>query len=360
MPTLPLELVDDLAGDRLQPLTPRAAALRHLGVSLLAAGLAACGGGDPSTAVAPDYTLLFADAAPGCTPQPPTAPLTVPPGSDHLTLCWGAMGWNEPTRHDAALQQNLDFYPARQASAPLIVWAHPNGMDKTLPLHSALRDALLPAALQAGYAFASVEFRHPVVNAPTTPHSPVPHTDLADALVYLAAHAQTLGIDARNIFLVGQSRGTLGVWTAMQANAPAAWPRVRAVFGVNAQTSYDGNDFAQWFLVEPDRAEFLTEFQRRNPNAERYGSAVRDVTPAAPPVHLRYDAPVVPRQLTLAEMGEHDALHYPNFGPALCEAYARARLPVGTCGYEANEKYKDRPDRAFAGYVQYFDRYRVP
>lgn len=344
------------------PLTPRAAALRHLGVTLLAAGLAACGGGDPGTPLALPLTLSADAAAVGCTPEPPASPLTVPAGSDHITLCWGPVGWNEPTRGDAALQQNLDFYPppAQAAPAPLIVWAHPNGMDKTLPPNSAMRAALLPAALQAGYAFASVEFRHPVVNAPATPDSPVPHTDLADALVYLAAHAQTLGIDARNIFLVGQSRGTLGVWTAMQANAPTTWPRVRAVFGVNAQTSYQGNDFAQWFLVEPDRAEFLAEFNRRNPNAERYGSAVRDVTLAAPPVHLRYDAPVIPRQLTLAEMGTQDPVHYPDFGPVLCEAYARAGLPAGTCSYEADKKYKDRPDRAFEGYVQYFDRYRIP
>ncbi|WP_010458736.1 alpha/beta hydrolase [Acidovorax radicis] len=339
-----------------------ATTLCRLIATTLALGLAACGGADNdgsfATAAAPlAHKQAQTEAPPGCTPTAP-ATRTLSPDKDHDTLCWGNVGWNEPTLDGAALQQNLDFYPATGSAsattAPLIVWAHPNGRTKALD--ATLRDTLLKPALLGGYAFASLEFRHPVVNAPTQPNSPVPHTDIAQALNYLVAHASALQVDPRNIFLVGQSRGTLGVWTALQPHLTS--PRVRAVFGVNAQTSYDGNDFAQWFLVEPARDDFLRAFNRKNPNADRYGSAVRDVTRNAPAVHLRYDSPVVGRQLTLAEMQQQDALHYPDFGPALCKAYTQAQAKA--CSYDADSRYHDRPDLAYEGYVRFFDRHRAP
>jgi hypothetical protein len=156
---------------------------------------------------------------------------------------------------------------------------------------------------------------------------------------------------------VGQSRGTLGVWTALQPANIA--PPVRAVFAVNAQTSYRGEDFAQWFLVPSARKPFLQDFYDRNPNADRYGSAVRDVTRDAPAVHLRYDSPVVGQPLTLEQMRQHDALHFPDFGPKLCEAYAAAQAGA-SCSYVADARLHNRPARAYDGYVQFFDRHRMP
>ena len=338
------------------PAVPRPART-HMAWLLAAALLAACGGGgndDNGTAAATALGPFSTASAPGCQPDAPRAA----PAQDFITLCWGAEGWHEPTLDDKALQQNLDFYPApaQSAAAPLIVWAHPNGMSKELPEGSALRRALLPPARDAGYAFASLEFRHPVTNASPEPGGPVPHTDIAQALSYLVTHAQALRIDPRNIFLVGQSRGTLGVWTAMQPDSTS--PPVRAVFAVNAQTSYRGEDFAQWFLVQPHRELFLQTFHSRNPNADRYGSAVRDVTRQAPPIQLRYDSPVVGRPLTLTQMQQQDALHYPDFGPALCNAYAAAQA-TASCSYVADARLHDHPALAYEGYVQFFDRHRA-
>ena len=333
---------------------PRPARI-HMALLLSAALLTACGGGGNDGS---SVTATSAAIAPGCQPDSPRAPLAPPPGQDFVTLCWGTEGWHEPTLDDRALQQNLDFYPApaQSAAAPLIVWAHPNGMSKELPEGSALRQALLPPARNAGYAFASLEFRHPVTNASLEPGGPVPHPDIAQALTYLVTHAQALRIDPHNIFLVGQSRGTLGVWTAMQPVTTS--PPVRAVFAVNAQTSYRGEDFAQWFLVPSARKPFLHEFHSRNVNADRYGSAVRDVTRQAPPIQLRYDSPVVGHPLTLAQMRQQDALHYPDFGPALCYAYAAAQAPA-SCTYVADARLHDHPALAYKGYVHFFDQHRI-
>ena len=103
---------------------------------------------------------------------------------------------------------------------------------------------------------------------------------------------------------------------------------------------------------------FLQTFHGRNPNADRYGSAVRDVTRQAPPIQLRYDSPVVGRPLTLTQMQQQDALHYPDFGPALCNAYAAAQA-TASCSYVADARLHDHPALAYEGYVQFFDRHRA-
>lgn len=354
-------------GSNMTPILPTrpAVLLRCLGLTILIVAASGCGD-NPQTA--DDKAALQSKSAgepgtaqpPGCTPAPPDAILPSQRESGYTTLCWGTVGWREPTLNGKALQQQLDVYPARIASsagAPLVVWAHPNGMSKTITPGDPYHEALVRPALEAGYAFASVEFRHPVVNAPSEPDQPVPHTDLGEALNYLTAHAQALNIDPKNIFLAGQSRGTLGVWTAMQTKAPAPWPKVRAVFGYNAQTSYDGNEFAEWFLVESDRAKFLKAFNEQNPNAERYGSAVRDVSADAPPVQLRYSEPVVEGLISLKDLRQHDPLHYPNFGRVLCEAYARAQAPEGNCQYMADARINSVA-RGFYGYISFFNHHR--
>ena len=303
-------------------------------------------------------------------------PVALPSGAQGPDLCYGKETWQEPTLHNAWIKQNFDFYRAPSTTpVPLIIWAHPNGMSKALTPGTHMYEALVVPALRAGYSFASIEFRHPVVNEdlPNGPNDPgVPHYDVARALQFIRANADALGIDKRNVFFVGQSRGTLTIWTALQddmarpnSNDPVAREstRVNAVYGVKAQTSYDGTEFANLFIVKADRPAFIADFNAEHPHYAQFGSAIRSVTAGAdpdPPVRLIYDAPVVPRRVTYAEMLLMDSIHYPNFGPALCQAYTVAFGNSAHCTYDANARYKDDPIAAYAGYIDFFDQHRVP
>lgn len=305
--------------------------------------------------------------AAGCVPVD-----LVPPVDGH-DICYGTASWSEPTLGGAQLVQTFDLIrPAASASSvplPLVVWAHPNGMSKALPVSSAMYKALVPPALAAGFAFASIEFRHPVVNEEPLTQDPVPHLDIARALQFIRANARALGVDPRNIFVVGQSRGTLALWTAVQddmANPNSAdrieqqSTRVNAAWMANAQTTYDGHEFADLFVVPRDRPAFEAIFDREHPKHGQFGSAIKSVNAGAqadPPVVLRYDSAVVPRLLTLEELAGYDIVHYPNFGVALCSAYQVAFGSSSRCTYKADPVYKDNPQAAFQGYVSFFQRY---
>ena len=97
--------------------------------------------------------------------------------------------------------QVVDFWPAAQAGAPLVVFVHGGGWkrgDKQM-----MRGSPKPAHWQAqGYAVASVNYR--LVPAATVEQQAA---DVAAAVALLQARAQVLGIDGGRIALVGHSAG---------------------------------------------------------------------------------------------------------------------------------------------------------
>jgi len=303
-------------------------------------------------------------------------PAKLPMGAKGPGLCYGAEVWLEPTLGGRTLEQQFDFYRTPStAPTPLIVWAHPNGMSKALAEDSPMYQALVVPALRAGFSFASVEFRHPVTNdaLPNSDTDPrVPHFDLAYALQFIRGNADALNIDKRNVFFVGQSRGSLAVWTALQDDMrdpdspdPIARQstRVNAVYAVNAQTTYSGAEFANRFLIAGDRAKFIAAFNQQHPKHDQFGSAIGSVNAgvkADPPVRLIYDSPEVGRLLSLEEMSKRDPIHYPDFGPALCRAYAKAFGSSAHCTYDADTRYEADAIAAYAGYVDFFKRYIRP
>lgn len=304
----------------------------------------------------------------GCRPASLTGPV------EQGEVCYGPAAWREPTLGGKVLLQTFDFYPAvraRPQGAPLIVWAHPNGSTKALPVSSDLFKALVAPALASGFAFASVEYRHPVVNEYARPDGVVPHRDLARALQFMRANSAALGIDPANVFLVGQSRGSLALWTALQDDmADPDSPhlvarqstRVNAVFALNAQTTYDGNEFAALFIVPRDRALFVEAFNQRHRRHDQFGSAIRSAEAGGrnnPPVMLRHDSLPHAGLLTLEELARVDALHYANFGVALCAAYARADRHRQRCRMEFDPAYAGNPQVAFGGYVDFFKRHLI-
>ena len=302
-----------------------------------------------------------AQAQSGCTP------VALTPGTSSKDICYGTATWREPTLGGVWLQQRFDFYRAPGASgttlAPLIVWAHPNGSSKSIAPGSGADNLLLKPALAAGFSFASVEFRHPVVNeneadSPTNPG--VPHYDLARALQFIRANASALGIDRRNVFVVGGSRGTLSLWTVLQNDMaiptspdPVARQstRANAVFAYNAQTTYDGREFADLFLVEADRAAFKANWQSLHPKYAQFGSAIQSATADDPPVMLRYDQFFIRRLVTLQELATVDYVHYPNYGLAICAAYRTAGIG-GRCTVEADPRFAGMA--GYSGYVDFF------
>lgn len=313
--------------------------------------------------------VAFATAsqALACTPVP------LPAGAQGSDLCWGAATWKEPTLGGRVLEQNFDFYraPETPLPAPLIIWAHPNGMSKKLTPGAANYQALVAPALASGFSFASIEFRHPVTNeveadSPSNPD--VPHRDIARALQFIRANAAALGIDKRNVFFAGGSRGTLTLWTALQddmaiPDSPDPVARqstlVNAVFGVNPQTTYDGLEFADLFLVPEDHLVAKTAWRLEHPKYAQFGSALRTVT-ASPhanlPVMLRYDHPFVRRLITLNELEGMVEVHYPDFGLALCAAYQQAYGASSRCTAVADPIYATTAN-AYAGYVDFFKHY---
>jgi acetyl esterase/lipase len=304
-----------------------------------------------------------AQAQSGCTPTAVTA------GTPDKDICYGPAAWREPTLGGTWQQQRFDVYrvpgSSADAPAPLIVWAHPNGSSKAIPPGSTAEAVLLKPALAAGFSFASVEFRHPVANrneadSPTNPG--VPHYDLARALQFIRANAAALGIDRRNVFVVGGSRGTLSLWTVLQDDMaiptspdPVARQstRANAAFAYNAQTTYDGREFADLFLVEADRAAFKASWQAQHPKYAQYGSAIQSVTADDPPVKLRYDQAFIGRLVTQQELASVDYVHYPDYGLALCAAYQLAVGHGGRCTAEGDPRFATMAE-GYRGYVDFF------
>ncbi|MDG9923348.1 MULTISPECIES: alpha/beta hydrolase fold domain-containing protein [unclassified Pseudomonas] len=302
---------------------------------------------------------VLSPAALACTPQP----LTAEPAGDTVrrNLCYGEATWNEPTLEgEPLLEQVFDYFPLAGATpAPLVIWAHPNGKTKWLKPGSEAYLALVQQAHDQGFAFVSLEFRHPVSNEDIVP---VPHRDIAQAIQFIRANAEALGVDPDNLFLVGQSRGSLGLWTALQNDMADPGSddqllqqstRVNAVFAYQGQTTYDGREFADLFLIEADRRAAKAKWKKDHPQYALFGSAIRSVGDDDPPVLLRYAHPFVGRPLSAREMARQDSLHYPDMGPALCAAYAQAFGDNRHCSAQDNVP----AGQAFDGYAQFFRQY---
>ena len=126
----------------------------------------------------------------------------------------GATATKQYAVHDGvdANLNSLDIYlpPAGEdddcTGRPLVVWVHGGGWhegDKTDDIGDKVR-----LFTGAGYAFASVNYRlTDVTLEPPAPQYPVHDQDTADAVAWLVAHADALGVDAHQIALLGHSAG---------------------------------------------------------------------------------------------------------------------------------------------------------
>ena len=335
-------------------------------------------------------------AAPGCTPLISSAGLVrrlVDLGTDLVMLqdvCYAdGLRWHEADPQDGrrnnTLHQRFDIYRPKRApltqALPLVIWAHPNGQTEQLD-PARVKELVAPAA-HAGFAFMSIEFRHPVASQPATPDPTlqtrldVPHTDIARAVQWARTHAQQLGIDPDNVFLLGQSRGSLAVLTALMPDQRddghgtafrRASSRVNAVFAVQAQTSYDHARVRDTFVAPQDWPRFddpvLGYPWFRDP-----GSALDEVSADDPPVMLRYErSPTDPQRVVPLSLKDADGtcpkrpdvpgcfdVHHPNFGLALQQSFDRQQMPEGRLLVQ----YGVPTARYFEGYVCFFAAHLV-
>jgi len=227
----------------------------------------------PADLETPDYSetdLLVSDVS------RPWAQMTTPPYCiDHpnaLTV-WEE-GANKQLARRAIFQRPKY---SRSIKLPLIIWAHPMGSTDAIDTGpDSVSSLLSEPALQNGFAFMSIETRHPTASrvneaAPPAPPnqlqdgaSPSPFcaydsTDIAIAIQWARLHASQMMIDRNNIFVVGQSRGSLAVLTAFMKDQKdntkdpltdfrAHSSKPNAVFAAQAQVTYRPDQTKQVFL----------------------------------------------------------------------------------------------------------------
>jgi acetyl esterase/lipase len=290
-------------------------------------------------------------------------PVRLKDGAHGARLCWGDQTWFSKGPHPVLREQTFDFYPsAAGPQAPLIVYFHPDGTTSHIAPGSGADLQILQPALQAGYAFATVEYRHPVDDddVPNTPDDPrVPHWDAARATQFLRANAGALGFDRRQVFFVGHSRGALSIWTALQPDMadpqspdPVAREstRVLALFEYQGATTYRDREFAQLFVVRRDRAELESGFETDHPLWPQFGSAIDSADATSPPIEMRYRDDYPGHPISLGKIQTKYSMdHYPGQGPALCEAYARRQAAA-----DCIVRMRVPTEHAFDAYLDFF------
>lgn len=97
--------------------------------------------------------------------------------------------------------QRLDFWKAKKANAPLVIFVHGGGWKRG-DKRNATGQFKAPHYLDQGYAFASINYR-------LVPQATVEQqaTDVASTVAHFRNNARTLGIDPKRIVLMGHSAG---------------------------------------------------------------------------------------------------------------------------------------------------------
>lgn len=352
-----------------------------------------------------------------------------------VKLCYGTyLKWDEQAfgkTSDVTLDRRFEMFrpgtiPLRQ-KVPLIIFAHPNGGTERMEgkgtgNYPDLTGKVIPA-ISNGFAFMSIEFRHPrgstPYKAPAPPPPPesgrdeysIPNTDIATAIQWARSRADDLGIDADNIFLLGQSRGSLGVLTALMPDQIVTGTgyqsyqyfssKPRAAFAAQAQTTYKHNQLRDLFLMPYASASanaaisalslefpscldgqptfnYACYFDKEDPIFDISGSALNELDNNDPPVWLRYErSPTDPMKQVITPIGMGVGLagedqrkglcyepgvpgcfdvHHPNFGLALRLRYLQLPAKAGRSAY-VFVQYADGTNVDYAS-SHFYDNYQ--
>lgn len=205
----------------------------------------------PVQGLVPDYSLVDAMVTEGAPTDGKIYPDPLCVGSKSAAQPLEPLTWKE-VRPKRQPDQTRDITVARRVwfakpahstelVLPLIIWTHPSGDTDVLEPGSDAREKVATEAVRHGYAFMSLQYRHPIAsqkwyappaeppNQNTDGSEPpagmmYPSTDIAEAVQWARYNYVRLGIDRDNIFLVGQSRGSLNVLTALMGDQKKAPP----------------------------------------------------------------------------------------------------------------------------------------
>jgi hypothetical protein len=290
--------------------------------------------------------VQVASAAPACqalTGVPTYSPMPAPFDTIQRVqnLCYAdGLHWDEAQYtggSDVTLWQTSEYYRPRglgpRRAMPLILWAHPNGGSQEMfkDASPTLMNKLVVPALTNGFAFLSIEFRHPRASVPVVPvydanhQIDIPNTDIAQAVQWVREHATELGVVPADIYLVGRSRGSLALLTAFMRNQHQKGStdfrrqssRPRAVFAVQAQTTYQHDELRDDFVMlhstdpfgwpagqPPAIFDYHAYLDQVDLPFKAPGSALQAWDASDPPVWLRYErTPPAPDQATVVPVG---------------------------------------------------------
>lgn len=240
---------------------------------------------------------------------------------------WGSATWAEPGL--GTLAQVVDIWlPSGTAPTdgwPMVVHFHANGGTRVINSGSSLDTWLVQPALAAGYAVASVEFRHPVVQAAIG----APHTDTGLAIQYLRSLHLALNLDRSKFHALARSRGSLALWQSLQSDMADAEATtyagrqsslLKSLWTVQAQIFYSTTAFANAYIVAGDRAAVITA----NPDNAAWRNAYDAVSSAStlPNVAMTHELPWYGVQVSKATMdADGSQIHFPDAGRLMRDAY---------------------------------------
>ncbi len=166
--------------------------------------------------------------------------------------------------------QKLDFWKAKTANAPLVIFVHGGGWKRG-DKNNATGSSKAPHYLEQGYAFASINYR-------LVPEATVEQqaADVASSIAYLREHAQRLGIDPKRVVLMGHSAGAhlsalvgtdpqylRGVGLDVSALSGVI-PLDGAAYDVPAQMTdgarFMSDTYSQAFGIDPNRQRALSPY----------------------------------------------------------------------------------------------------
>lgn len=255
--------------------------------------------------------------------------------------CFGVGEWPEPLLGNAILQPVVTIYMPN-ATAPvggygLILRTHANGATHEITEGTgSLWQYLVDPALAGKYAFASIEFRHPVSNASTN----APDTDVGNGIQFMRALSTALNLNPSRFHGVAQSRGNLSLLTCVDVDyADAGSPifaktlssKLKSIWGLNTQDSYSTTEFIMTKVVEADQAACLADPNYAdNPAWRSARQLILNGSQELPFLCTTYDNPfLVPLpnhsvgRYTKAAIDANGNLrvHCPEFGQSLWMAY---------------------------------------